>query len=243
MEGALITLRSSIRGMIKVEEKAETKEEFKICSGCDRSKPLSKFGKDKTKKSGLHCICKECKREYAKEYRKFHKEEKREYTKAYYKEHSEDLCAYGKEYRKDHKENLCGYYKDYYKDHREKSLAYAKKYNKSHKEEQREYKKNYQQTEAGRITSRICRHLRRARKAGAGGDGISAEQWQRIIVKQRNKCNMCKKRFAKSRLATIDHIIPLSKGGDHDASNIQALCKSCNNSKHAKIQKGLIVSW
>lgn len=33
----------------------------------------------------------------------------------------------------------------------------------------------------------------------------------------------------------IDHIVPLSRGGTHDRSNLQCLCKSCNSSKGAKL--------
>lgn len=35
-----------------------------------------------------------------------------------------------------------------------------------------------------------------------------------------------------SRQATIDHIKPLSRGGEHVDSNCQTLCRGCNTRKH-----------
>jgi 5-methylcytosine-specific restriction endonuclease McrA len=44
-------------------------------------------------------------------------------------------------------------------------------------------------------------------------------------------------------LATQDHIIPVSRGGGLTFENIQALCKSCNSSKNAKLDKSFITVW
>jgi hypothetical protein len=45
-------------------------------------------------------------------------------------------------------------------------------------------------------------------------------------------CVFCK----TEKKITIDHIIPLSKGGTNDLSNLQFLCHSCNSKKSAKYE-------
>lgn len=46
-------------------------------------------------------------------------------------------------------------------------------------------------------------------------------------------CGRCKKCGATEQL-TVDHIIPISKGGTSELRNLQALCLSCNLKKGAK---------
>ena len=43
-------------------------------------------------------------------------------------------------------------------------------------------------------------------------------------------CVACGKTHQEAQL-TIDHIIPVSKGGSHDLSNLQTLCFTCNRLK------------
>lgn len=43
-------------------------------------------------------------------------------------------------------------------------------------------------------------------------------------------CAYCREGNAK----TMDHVIPLSRGGKHEAANLLPACAGCNFSKHNK---------
>jgi len=48
------------------------------------------------------------------------------------------------------------------------------------------------------------------------------------------QCKSCGKRENEAQL-TVDHIIPLAKGGSNDISNLQTLCFQCNRNKKADL--------
>lgn len=53
---------------------------------------------------------------------------------------------------------------------------------------------------------------------------------RRIWELQNEKCVYCGRRRQLKHM-TIDHIIPLSKGGTNDEENIRCSCKMCNRLK------------
>lgn len=70
----------------------------------------------------------------------------------------------------------------------------------------------------------------RARLRGASGSH-DVEQFWRLCEALGDKCLCCGRSDVE---LTEDHVVPLSKGGSDDISNIQPLCAFCNNSKGAK---------
>ena len=75
----------------------------------------------------------------------------------------------------------------------------------------------------------VSNHKRRAREAGNGGS-FSLRQWFALCSVYNHRCLCC----GKIKKLTADHVVPVSKGGSSNISNIQPLCKSCNSSKGTK---------
>jgi 5-methylcytosine-specific restriction endonuclease McrA len=77
----------------------------------------------------------------------------------------------------------------------------------------------------------------RTRKNAAGGS-FTVEDVQRLQVIQGNMCVVCDALFDEVPM-TIDHVLPVSRGGSSDPSNLQLLCDPCNKRKNAKT----MVEW
>lgn len=80
-----------------------------------------------------------------------------------------------------------------------------------------------------RASKVISEAKRRALKAGAVGR-ISTKDLREIQGRYGSNCLAC---GSVERL-TWDHIIPLSRGGAHCVSNLQCLCRRCNEKKQAR---------
>ncbi len=70
-----------------------------------------------------------------------------------------------------------------------------------------------------------------AANARAGGK-IYCFQVHMLIKEQGGCCAGC---LCKNNNLSVDHIIPVSKGGDNQLENIQMLCNSCNARKRDKM--------
>lgn len=155
----------------------------------------------------------------------------------------EVLKEYQKKYRAEHREKAHNYIINYRLENRdkllEKELAYHIKnsayrnkkiaeWHKSHPEAtakaQDKWNKSHPEMAA------IRRNRRRALEYKSGGI-FTSEEWIKKINEYDHRCAYCGIKFEK---LTQDHVIPFSKGGINDATNIVPACKSCNSSKGTK---------
>lgn len=166
------------------------------------------------------------------------KEIKKIYNKTYRLTHSEQIKIYNKVYYKAsrlaNKEKMKIRSKAYYLANKEKINKRTKVYRLVHKEEARIYGSTYRREhpEACRLYERKHRALKY---------GVSHESYTDIYVFERDNwiCDICGQKINKRlkypdpRSSSIDHIIPLSKGGSDNPLNLQAAHLRCNPGKNA----------
>jgi 5-methylcytosine-specific restriction endonuclease McrA len=71
----------------------------------------------------------------------------------------------------------------------------------------------------------------RARKHAARG-AVTAAEFTAITERQKFRCHWCGNSIRSA--PTMDHVIPLSKGGEHSVANVVASCRRCNSKKKDK---------
>lgn len=81
-----------------------------------------------------------------------------------------------------------------------------------------------------RASKVISEAKRRALKAGSGGH-ISTKELGYLQARYGSNCLAC----GSIERLTWDHVIPLTKGGAHCVSNLQCLCRPCNERKQARV--------
>lgn len=105
-----------------------------------------------------------------------------------------------------------------------------------------EYRKNnpdkirkYKQTDAVRHPEALKRnraavaHRRRVRIYSGIGK-YTPDQWKQLCDWFGNVCLCCK----ATKKLSVDHVIPLVKGGRNDIANLQCLCLTCNKKKNTR---------
>lgn len=78
-----------------------------------------------------------------------------------------------------------------------------------------------------RQRQRICFAVRRAQKLAR-----VVERVDPLVLYERDggRCGICKERVAENEIG-MDHIIPLSRGGDHIYRNMELVHQRCNSAK------------
>ena len=192
--------------------------EMKMCKVCKKTRPIQDYCPASRK------TCRFCEAERRKKDYWANIERERKTQGRYRQKHQEEIRARARAYQKTERG-------------KEVNRKACRKYRQSEHGKMilRAKSRRQGKTPNGRQKGRIRCARRRALLMTANGT-FTTENWQKTITRQKNRCYHCTKKFTQNRPPTIDHIIPLSKGGEHGPLNIVASCRPCNSSKHNKIQ-------
>jgi 5-methylcytosine-specific restriction endonuclease McrA len=149
--------------------------------------------------------------------------QKKIYDQERYQEKKEEHKSRSKENYWNNREKQVEYNKKYYQENREK----FKENYWDNREERLEHVKRYERENREKV--RVNGERKRARKRNAPVNDFTSKQWKLLILFYESCCVYCGSRQTR---ITMDHIIPLSKGGSHTLSNILPCCLSCNSQKH-----------
>lgn len=227
----------------------------KKCTGCGKEKPATPeyYHRWNGAKCGLKPKCKVCRSKLNQEHYENNKEHYLKYSKEHYhknkdkinkrqkryqQENRYKILEYQQQYRNDNKEKINQYHKEWYQENKEKRSEYSKQqYNKNkekinkrqkrYRQENKEYYQEYQsvwsRSEKGRGSKRASIAKRRSKIASP--TQYLGEPNLDLIKRIYTGC---------PEGYDVDHIYPISKGGQHHESNLCYLPKSINYSKGAK---------
>ena len=166
-------------------------------------------------------------------YRRTHKEELRERLYRWRAENPEKSREIARKSRLKHKEERNKKSRKYRVDNLDKLQEYDReRYLKNGREKRRKYYYKHREECIMAVTNRI--NLKKT-----VGDGLTVEQWRDVCERFDNRCAYCGVhedvlKIIHHQGLTMDHVIPLSKGGEHSIENIVPACLSCNAGKGAK---------
>lgn len=160
-------------------------------------------------------------RDHSRRWREENKERVREYNRDYYSKNYDYFSAKSKAWKSSNPDEVAEYNKSYY----EKNSEYFK-----------EYRRQWAAANPEKI--RASQQRRRTRIEGAFVEDVLINV---LIERGEGNCGICGKEFLPGTeygdplYPTVDHVIPISKGGQHSYENTQAAHFSCNSRKSSKL--------
>ncbi len=151
---------------------------------------------------------------------------------------AEDRRAYRIENWERIKSRMQDYSRRYYAKNKARIITRTKEYERAHPEIRRRCYLNYKRKHPGkyRAQNRSAHLRRRSRMRGADVRcplvGSIIRGWS---IEKSFTCYWCGRKFGRKKLH-IDHIIAISRGGKHEASNICRSCALCNIRKRHYFQ-------
>ena len=211
----------------------------KTCPGCGVYKPRGQYPRNSSKSNGMASRCKECKAEESRAYYRKNKEAKNAASARYYRENKEAMnAATARWYREnsdrhadlvrrwteENRESVREYQAEWYRENKEARQAYNRKWNKENPDKAREYEARRRRLLAEAVQEPYLR-----------ADIMDRDGWV---------CHLCGEDIPRDlswpdpRSQSLDHVVPLSLGGDDTPANVRAAHLGCNLAKGNRTELG-----
>jgi len=164
--------------------------------------------------------------EYQREYRAAHRDEKRECSREWYLAHREKALERDHEYYEVHHEEALERKRKYYETHRDIKRKWQRHYYADHADERRAKAQEWRV--AHPEESRAHGLRRRALQAGVTIEPVNASE---VYERDHYLCHVCR-RLVPARERSLDHLIPLTRGGAHSMNNVALAHRRCNSKRY-----------
>lgn len=202
----------------------------RTCSVCDEAKPLEAFPSRGGK-------CRPCLAAQQREYRKANPEKFRAYEVARYERHGEQRKAEGRALYAANAEARREYARRYYYDNEpanyERNRARRRAQRLANPEKAAEYTRRYREKNPAILTT-----INQNRRTRIGGKKVTKAELDALWT---GECALCREpidtelKFPDPLSRSLDHIMPLAKGGEHVAANLQWAHFTCNRRKSDRV--------
>jgi len=151
-----------------------------------------------------------------------------------------------KEYYNNHKDQCRKYInvdkqrvnsRTYLRNHPDKARLNAKRWRENNPEKAKEVVKRWRNNNPEKM--RLIDKRKKFRRRNAIGN-FTFKEWENKLKEFNNCCAYCKKPLNENEI-TIDHKIPLSRGGTNYIENLVPSCMSCNSKKGKRTPEEFII--
>lgn len=188
----------------------------RTCSCCRRVLTTEDFYSRPGSPDGLRRDCKDCvKSRVQKSPSKVARQDAAAERKA--QRSPFDPAAYKRQWHQDNQARLAVERRTWAQEHQTEMRAYRSKWAKANPEKGR-------QSEARHRARRLSRSYE-----------VTPKDWARLVSRYSGLCAYC----ARSPWGHMDHVVPVSRGGQHAIGNLLPACAACNQEKGART----LVEW
>lgn len=234
----------------------------KRCTKCNKVKPLSAFRRGYGHPDARQSSCQACQREEHRDRYWSDPEAHRAYARAWQRRNPEKAKERWARYSRENRATLREKWKAYRVENRERRLQYDRQRRAATPPEVRRKQDRYyylkrkrsgkydrymarskeKRARYGRLWRQLC-HMKNVDKENrrrARIRDVEIRPFERADVIKRDgmTCYICGQDLALDEV-TLDHLIPISRGGAHAAENLAVCCQPCNSRKRDRLPEDM----